>query len=214
MLAVSVLSVAVFAADPSPKLKAAIDAGEKYRVSRVEFFDRVADEKRATLQSAKKGKIGRDPGAQMHTVDGTHIRTDAKGHRWYSFDTAAKKKKFVADTESEILSAETSSKEWTETKNVVPRVDVQTIKVGDVGIIAYLHDPISVQIDQVIDGRSMLVSYGRTAFILNDKTTGLVDGKRLTLSTPFEVTGTQTYTTVTGGSKTVMVLTPFAWPTE
>lgn len=49
----------------------------------------------------------------------------------------------------------------------------------------------------------------RLIWIKGLKTSGIVDGKKLTIAIPMTITGTKTYTTVTGGSKTIFVFEPY-----
>lgn len=82
--------------------------------------------------------------------------------------------------------------------------------VGDIGRIWT-----GVRVAQVIDKSHARVSYGgerdndTTVWISGTDTTDFADDATIKLDYVWEVTGTKTYTTVLGSSKTIFVLEPF-----
>lgn len=139
--------------------------------------------------------------------------------RVYTFRSAAAKRALVAEFDARMV----------ELRGLVaappalpPLLYVHQLQVGQLGVpfrVGFFGEEelrLRPLIDQVIDGSNMLVRYenpkeGGEDFVLWIKapTAGLVDGRRVLLDRCLEVTGTKTYTTAAGGSKTVFVLQPF-----
>lgn len=85
-------------------------------------------------------------------------------------------------------------------------IDGRNVSDGEVGFIGDESKPFAVLVQQVIGPNSALVRTGGNLFILEASMNGVIDDTFFDVPRPVEVKGTMTYTTVTGGSKTVRVL--------
>ena len=85
--------------------------------------------------------------------------------------------------------------------------------IGRISASMFGRQPIH-KVTQVIDGQNMLIKSTGWArpwldfWVKGVLTKDIVDGETLTIPGVFEITGTRTYETVLGGSKTVFVLEP------
>ena len=102
-----------------------------------------------------------------------------------------------------------------------PKIWVHNIKVGRFGTLVdpsvYLGPGRSVShwfnVFNIVNENEMLVQmYDQNVWVRGIPTTGLVDGKRVSLDRVFEVTGMKRYPTAIGGSTTVFVIEPFEPP--
>lgn len=85
-------------------------------------------------------------------------------------------------------------------------IDSQDASDGAVGFVGDGLKPFAVLVQQVTGTDSALVRTGGNLYILEANMNGVIDDSYVDVARPVEVKGTKTYTTVTGGSKTVRVL--------
>lgn len=211
ILAACLLCAVALGDEPSPKLKKAIEAGERHREKVIAAIKQTITDKKKSVVEMKKRKIEAGRGA-------VSIGKDKAGGRTYTFTSKEAKAKAIADGENTIEEKSAELKAIQTAKYVAPRMNVQSLKVDDIGIVTNDQgQELVVKIQQVIDADNMMVTsttVGRERLWLTMPTAGLVDGKSLTLDKTMEVTGTRQYTTVAGGSKTVFVLVPFEFPSD
>lgn len=81
-------------------------------------------------------------------------------------------------------------------------------RVGDYGQMDH-----SARVVQVIDERTMLAELGGEIWIMLSgfSTSGHTDDVRVRLRRPIMISGTVTYTTVLGGTRTVLKVEPLDW---
>lgn len=93
----------------------------------------------------------------------------------------------------------------------VLRIPLQKAGVGDIGFFTdgNPNEPATVKVFQILDQDSLLCRHAGRVFWIEAPTGELVDGTLLHLNEVLEVTGTQRYTTVAGGSNTVYRLEKF-----
>jgi len=93
----------------------------------------------------------------------------------------------------------------------VLRIPLSRAQVGNIGFFTdgNPNQPATVEVFQVIDGDSLLCRHAGRLFWMEVPTKTLIDGSFLHLNDVLEVSGTQTYQTAAGGSKTVYRLEKF-----
>lgn len=207
ILVACLLCATAFGDEPSPKLKKVIEAGESHRKAMIESLERSIDRDRANIVLMKKGTLAPGPG--------TMLSKDAAGRTVYKFPSKRDKDRAIAVKQEKLAGHESELKAIRAAKHVAPRVTLDKMNVGDIGIVTDNgRRELLVKIQQVVDADNVIVSYGQEWLWLKIPTAGFVDGRTLTLDKTMEVTGTRRYSTVVGGSKTVFVLVPFEFPSE
>jgi hypothetical protein len=117
---------------------------------------------------------------------------------------------------------------------IIPTLESGDLKVGSIGRLTViegwrvntfkywpLYEPLEVKVLQVVDKENMLVQLvnymidkGKEVYWVQRDTNGIVDDQKITLDQVYEVTGTTTYQTAFGGSKTVFQLAPYQLPAD
>lgn len=192
-------------------LEQASDA-HKARLSKVESdIEKYQDH----LKRAKKGTIDLKQKQKFHVLD-----KDTKKERGV-FNSKAAKEEMIARDEAALKSLSDELKELKESKYVIPKLDADSIAVGNMGLLIYPQNvvnragkPCEATIEQIIDGETALIKAYGQLFWLQIKTSGMVDGKAIVLDFPVDVTGTKKYATAGGSSNTVFILKRFDVPKE
>lgn len=82
------------------------------------------------------------------------------------------------------------------------------LSVGDAGNFGW-----PVRVAQVIDPKNAVIEYSdSTLWLSGFNTSGWTDDTSRSITSPVEITGTKSYTTVLGGQKTVLMVEPFTPP--
>lgn len=97
-----------------------------------------------------------------------------------------------------------------------PRLPMDKLEVGALGVLEIYSDSsgtlgreIVFVVTQVLDKRNLMAKYGDTLiWVSNVSTTGIIDGQDVRLLNVMKVTGTKTYSTVSGRSNTVFIVQP------
>jgi hypothetical protein len=88
-----------------------------------------------------------------------------------------------------------------------PRISLTDLRVGDFGKLSAGDGFIpTFRVFQVLDAGNALLMYDSEIYWAEMDTSGLVDGRSITLTGIVECTRTRPYTTAIGGTKTVFVL--------
>lgn len=90
---------------------------------------------------------------------------------------------------------------------ITPFIDLNDMTVGEIGLPVQMSRPTSVEVQQVISDNRALISFGPAPFIYEGpELAGTVDGQRIDMTKISIVDKTETYETVLGGSRTVLVV--------
>ncbi len=107
-------------------------------------------------------------------------------------------------------------KELEKKRFLFPKIGANSMRVGQVGLLAYNQGELPddyiqvVEVFQVVDDGSMLVKLGsKTIASMQVKTAGVTDGARYQIRGSFEVIGTLRYDTPSGTTNTVFKLAEF-----
>jgi len=134
------------------------------------------------------------------------IRLDARGQLYLTFPSAGTRDAAVKEVEAYIDRAQ-ETYDWA--RKDCPRLDPNTLKVGQTGYIAdEFYRPIVFRVYQVIDANAVLLAHGGKLFWLDQRGHNLVDDAVFTSPARWEVPHTRQYRTRDGDNKTVFVLQP------
>lgn len=175
--------------------------------------DDLADKRAAYIAA---GKVQRDKEASMWQKQVDDNRAKMLEHRknrsQYNANVAASYAKQMARaaTELKALGAVVFRP---------PRIDVDAMKTGQIGLPVIISSPanaigheVAGRVAQVIDRQNVLIrcaNYPEQLLWVHTDTTDMVDDQIFTFRRPYEVLGTKTYATAGGGTQTVFELAEF-----
>lgn len=176
------------------KLDAVKAVAVKLRAEQIAYYDDLL----AKLAVNKKT-------IEKRSVD-TRAQKPVNGQPLKVFTSKAEKQKALESIEKSIADTEDARNAVLASKYVWPDMEPDSLKVGMLGRLGNERGPYAFEIQTVVDKSNAIVKTGNSYLWLEIPTTGMVDGKRFTFNGLMEVTGTRTYKTVIGGSKTIFVL--------
>lgn len=221
MSSITVLLVLIFAAaDPTEqaaKPSAALPGtskreryAEQAEIQRLvkigELEDRLR-ERTACLALIKRTRVRktRPPGA---TLISERSLVHSNGKYWFKNGTA--KRKTLRALEKQVKSLQERVRAVKNQTQFVPDIAFGDLRVGNIG---EFRSGSSGEVFQIIDDDEVLIRWARVLIWFRGiDATNLVDEQSVKLAGLFEITGTETYGTVLGGTKTVLVAEHFVLP--
>jgi hypothetical protein len=189
----------------------AIQEGKRYQQKRIEsqeYLIRCEEAKEAAIKSAKPSR-DRQRG-QPAEITRDRVPTQKIPQYRFLYSTAKQKKdelevvrRRIEDMKAELarLHEELNEEDFL----IVAKLDCRELKVGQLGIICYDgKNPIQGKVIQVVDSENVIVEWSSRPHWVRMPTTGLFDGQDLVMGDPVYIKGTKQYTTVLGGTKTVL----------
>jgi hypothetical protein len=161
-----------------------------------------------SLKAAKQGQIGKTSKIQI-----THSGSGDRATVRYFFPSKEAKETTVAELTDKIKETKDKVKRLKSREEIVfPDLSANS-RVGDFGQFPNM----SIPVIQIIETERLLCTLSKptvqsskrtTVMVYGVDTTGWIDGQSFDCDTVFEITGTETYGTASGGSQTVFVLKP------
>ncbi len=122
---------------------------------------------------------------------------------------SADKQRDTRQIAAAIKASEAKLAELKKTPIVIPAINLDSMKVGDIGRMSWYRDqPGTCKVRQVIDEGNMICDLAEFVIWVSAPTKGIADGATYVFSPLVEITGTKTYATAIGTSRTVLVFTP------
>ena len=176
-------------------IKQYIAEREQGRQKAIDYQTQEIPKLKSMLAAAKRGRI-----------DGSRSGTLKHSNGNYTFPSKSQKDREIASITEKIASTETRLATYKHDPNAyAPRLD--RIALGSIGQWP------GANILQVVDEKTALVNFSsvqskQTVWITGISTAGMVDGGAHRADVIVAVTGTKTYTTAVGGSRTVFTVEP------
>lgn len=184
------------------------EQGKRQREADIKTLKADIEKAKAQAADAKKAVIIKGESTSVSINPST-------GKQTYTFGSTKDRDDFVKKQGAKVSALDAKLKATEKAEYVTPRHPADEMKAGQVGQFVYPDNvtpsggqPLQGEVFQVIDGGNMLVKTFNLTVWVQEPTTGLTDGAKVSLDGLYEVTGTKTYKAAVG-TKTVFVLKPY-----
>lgn len=152
---------------------------------------------------------------QKSTVNTKAKKTQVLDSGKKVFTSKEARTKSIEAVEAKIAKYTAQRDEIKALKYILPEITVDSLKVGSIGVpVLQSGAPADFEIQSVVDKDNAVAKVGDLTLWLEMPTVGMVDGKRFAYRGLMETTGTRSYKTVGGTTKTVFTLRPLLIPKE